>query len=81
MASRMHCWAGSRVGRCFVAAVRAVIFAFFGGLIFVILAAALAGLKLTGIVSWSWWWVMLPLWAAIDGAVVKMRIAARDPRF
>jgi hypothetical protein len=58
-----------------------MIFAFFGGLIFVILAAALAGLKLTGIVSWSWWWVMLPLWAAIDGAVVKMRTAARDPQF
>jgi hypothetical protein len=54
---------------------------FLGGLIFVILAAALAALKLAGIFLWSWWWAVLPLWAAIGGGVVKMRIAARDPRF
>jgi len=58
-----------------------MIFAFLGGLIFVILAVVLAGLKLAGIFVWSWWWVVLPLWVAIGGAVVKMRIAARDPRF
>jgi hypothetical protein len=58
-----------------------MIFAFFGGFIFVILAAILAVLKLVGIFAWSWWWAMLPLWAALGGAVVKMRMAARDPRF
>jgi hypothetical protein len=58
-----------------------MIFAFLGGLVFVILAAILAILKLVGIVAWSWWWAMLPLWGALGGAVVKMRMAARDPRF
>lgn len=22
----------------------------------------LGGLKLTGVISWSWWWVLSPLW-------------------
>jgi hypothetical protein len=39
-----------------------------GGLPFVILATLLAGLKLAGIVAWSWWWAMLPLWGAVGGA-------------
>ena len=54
---------------------------FLGGLIFVLVAAALAGLKLAGIFAWSWWWAILPLWAAVGGAFVKMRVAARDPNF
>ncbi len=58
-----------------------MIFAFLGGLIFVVLAAILAGLKLAGIFVWSWWWALLPLWTALGGAVAKMHIAARDPRF
>ena len=58
-----------------------MILAFLGGLIFVILAAVLVALKLAGIFVWSWWWVTLPLWAAIGGAVLKMKIVARDPRF
>ena len=53
----------------------------FGGLIFVILAALLAGLKRAGIIAWSWWWAALPLFGAAGGAFVKMRIAARDPEF
>lgn len=57
-----------------------ILFAF-GGLIFVLLAAVLAFLKLAGLVTLSWWWVALPLWAAAGGAVVKMRVAARDSRF
>ena len=56
-----------------------MILAFLGGLIFVILAVVLGALKLAGIFAWSWWWAMLPLWGALGGAVVKMRIAARDP--
>lgn len=58
-----------------------MIFAHLGGLIFVILAAALAALKLAGIFPWSWWWVALPLWTALGGGFLKMRMAARDSRF
>ena len=25
------------------------------------------GLKLTGFIDWSWWWVLAPLWAAAGG--------------
>ena len=28
------------------------------------------GLKLTGYISWSWWWVLAPLWAPFAIAVV-----------
>ncbi|WP_299075864.1 hypothetical protein [uncultured Paraglaciecola sp.] len=28
------------------------------------------GLKLTGFIDWSWWWVMSPLWIPIVAAVV-----------
>jgi hypothetical protein len=52
-----------------------------GGLIFVIAAAVFAGLKLVGTIAWSWWWMMLPLWAAIGGAYVKVRMAARSEQF
>mgnify|MGYP007028932386 FL=1 len=30
----------------------------FGGL----LAAIFITLKLTGVIAWSWWWVLAPLW-------------------
>ena len=33
-----------------------------------LLTIALVGLKLTGHVGWSWWWVLSPLW--ISTAVV-----------
>jgi hypothetical protein len=52
-----------------------------GGLIFVIAAAVLGGLKLISTIAWSRWWVMLSLWAAIGGAYVKVRMAARDLDF
>lgn len=54
-----------------------MMFAFFGGLIFIIAAAVLAVLKVAGLFIWSWWWVTLPLWAALGGAVLKMRMAVR----
>lgn len=28
------------------------------------------GLKLTGYIDWSWWWVLAPLWLPIAVAVV-----------
>jgi hypothetical protein len=52
---------------------------FIGGLLFLILAAVFAGLKLAGILGWSWWWVFLPVWGGIGGAVAKMWIVTRDP--
>lgn len=30
---------------------------------FSLLALMLIGLKLTRMISWSWWWVLAPLWA------------------
>jgi len=27
-------------------------------------------LKLTGVITWSWWWVMAPLWVPIIFALV-----------
>jgi hypothetical protein len=50
-----------------------------GGLVFIIVAALLAGLKLAGVVEWSWWWTLLPLWGAASGAFAKMWIVTRDP--
>ena len=35
-----------------------------GGLGFMgMLAVLFIGLKLAGIISWSWWWVLAPIWA------------------
>jgi len=48
---------------------------FIGGLLFLILAAVFAGLKVAGIIGWSWWWVTLPIW----GAIAKMWMVSRDP--
>ena len=31
----------------------------------VLMVAALAVLKLTHSISWSWWWVLSPLWALV----------------
>lgn len=28
-----------------------------------VLAVAFIVLKLVGVISWSWWWVLAPLWA------------------
>jgi len=34
-----------------------------GGLTFLgLLTVLFIGLKLTGYISWSWWWVLAPLW-------------------
>jgi hypothetical protein len=35
----------------------------------VVLAAVLAGLQLTELITWSWWWATFPLWTAVGGAV------------
>jgi len=34
-----------------------------GAIFFELLAVAFITLKLIGIIEWSWWWVLAPLWA------------------
>lgn len=30
-----------------------------------LLAVLFIGLKLTGVIAWSWWWVLAPLWGPL----------------
>ncbi|MBV9381271.1 MAG: hypothetical protein JO242_11440 [Streptosporangiaceae bacterium] len=51
----------------------------------VLLAAVFTGLRLAHMVSWSWWWVLSPLWA-LAGIVLILfagivATAALDARF
>lgn len=39
-----------------------------GGVLLPLLTVLFVGLKLTGHIAWSWWWVLSPLW--IPGAAV-----------
>jgi hypothetical protein len=41
-----------------------------------LLTVLFIGLKLTGHISWSWWWVLSPLWISLLLAVVILGIAA-----
>ena len=34
------------------------------------------GLKLTNVITWSWWWVLSPIWISLSLAVVILTIAA-----
>ncbi|HUH31581.1 MAG TPA: hypothetical protein VLZ55_09510 [Rhodanobacter sp.] len=38
-----------------------------------LLAVLFIGLKLTGAITWSWWWVLSPLW--IGWAIVLLVVA------
>jgi hypothetical protein len=48
-----------------------------------LLAVLFIGLKLTGYITWSWWWVLSPLWIAFSlwmlvlAAIVVFAIVAR----
>lgn len=42
--------------------------------LFGLLALLFIGLKLTGHVDWSWWWVLSPIWIPIGLAVVILTI-------
>lgn len=35
------------------------------GLILPLLGVLFVGLKLTGYIDWSWWWVTLPFWGGL----------------
>lgn len=40
-----------------------------------LLAVLFIGLKLTGVIAWSWVWVLCPLWAGIAIAAVVFGLA------
>lgn len=47
-----------------------------GGITFMgLLQIAFIVLKLTGVIAWSWWWVLAPLWAPIAIALAIVVIA------
>ena len=33
--------------------------------VYVLLLLLFIGLKLTGVIKWSWWWVLSPLWISV----------------
>jgi membrane protein YdbS with pleckstrin-like domain len=44
-----------------------------GGISFLSLLALLfIGLKLTGVIDWSWWWVTAPLWGGLAALAVVL---------
>jgi hypothetical protein len=46
-----------------------------GGIGFASLLTVLfIGLKLTGYIAWSWWWVLSPLWISAGFAVVVLAL-------
>lgn len=44
---------------------------FFGALFLLFL-----GLKLGGVIDWSWWWITAPLWGSVALVMVILFIAA-----
>lgn len=46
-----------------------------GGVSFLgLLTILLIGLKMTGYITWSWWWVTLPLWGGVAGLLLLFLI-------
>jgi hypothetical protein len=41
---------------------------------FGLLAVLFIGLKLTGYVSWSWWWVLAPIWGPFVLAILILLV-------
>jgi hypothetical protein len=41
----------------------------------VLLTVLFVGLKLTGHIDWSWWWVLSPIWVSIAVGVVVFGLA------
>ena len=39
-----------------------------------LLAILFIGLKLTGHIAWSWWWVLSPLWIPLGLALVILAV-------
>jgi hypothetical protein len=46
-----------------------------GGIGFMgLLALLFVGLKLTGYIAWSWWWVLAPMWAPTVVAIIVLAV-------
>jgi len=39
------------------------------------LTVLFVGLKLTNVITWSWWWVLSPIWISFSLAIVILTIA------
>jgi hypothetical protein len=44
----------------------------FGGLLTILFI----GLKLTGVIDWSWWWVLSPIWIVAGLVLLAISLAA-----
>jgi hypothetical protein len=40
-----------------------------------LLTVLFIGLKLTGLIAWSWWWVLAPLWLPVTLVLVTLGVA------
>ena len=48
-----------------------------GGITFLeLLTIVFVACKLTGCITWSWWWVLAPLWAPIAIGLVVLLVAS-----
>lgn len=45
-----------------------------GSLVVGMLGVLFVGLKLTGFIDWSWWWVTAPFWGGLVVAVVVLAV-------
>ena len=45
-----------------------------GGIFLSLLTILFIGLKLTGHIDWSWWWVLSPIWVPIGLVLVILAI-------
>jgi hypothetical protein len=43
--------------------------------LFSLLTVAFVVLKLCGVISWSWWWVLCPLWAPLVIVLLVLAVA------
>lgn len=43
---------------------------------FGLLTIAFIVLKITGLISWSWWWVFSPIWITLAGVTLAILIIA-----
>lgn len=46
-----------------------------GTSLFTLLTVLFIGLKLTGYIDWSWWWVLAPAWGPLALALTLIGIA------
>lgn len=39
-----------------------------------LLTVLFVGLKLSGIINWSWWWILSPLWISVGFVIIVAMI-------